>query len=236
MPNLEAASARSRTGYARPLVAAAARARTGYARPLVGIGGRVRTGTVTAVQIVTSAKGGRYRTSAVVGMSNRHNSSGTAARVRGGSAYVSLPKGSAPAPGPDDATTWGNQLVAWRFDDPVTSAAYVFEVNPNEGGTPTRKRKITRVPTTAVDGKPLVFEGQEEVMTMEFKGVILNLGQYDAFKTWFAKSYAVLLTNDLGQRLQVRLESFVPVRAPKVGHPNRHTYTCACSVLSGGTS
>lgn len=95
---------------------------------------------------------------------------------------------------------------------------------------------MTVVPTTAVDGTPLVFQGQEQVASMQFEGVTQTRMQYDTFKTWFAKRYAVLLVDDLGRQMQVVLEKWEPKRASTFNNHYRHTYTATYRVLSGGFS
>ncbi len=127
-------------------------------------------------------------------------------------------------------------LRRWRFDDPVTHEFFEFMINPNDGGSPTRKRALTPQATSASDGTSLVFGGQEEVWSTELKGVVRDKVQLEALLHWYQKRYTVLLTDDLGRVQQIYIEQFSPKRAPLHHTPYRHTYTMRLRILGYGTA
>lgn len=121
--------------------------------------------------------------------------------------------------------------VSWVFSDPETLDTYTWEVNPNEGGSPARKKNIEYQNTAGAAGETLVFEGRQEALTGQFSGVVLSEAQYNAMIEWFNKPYPVDYTDDLGRTFRIYITSFDPKRAWSVSHHWRHSYTCNFIVI-----
>lgn len=122
-------------------------------------------------------------------------------------------------------------VVRWTFDDPVTLDHYQFEVNPNDGGSPTLAKNFQYSNTSAPDGKTVVFEGRDKVQQIEFSGVILEQSQYDAFVTWWNHRNQVLITDDLGRQFFIVIEQFVPTRRRSAMHPWKHDYKISATIV-----
>jgi hypothetical protein len=125
----------------------------------------------------------------------------------------------------------GAMGVRWRFDDLVTGASYVFDVNPLSGGSATAKRTITTTPTTAADGDPVTFEGDSEMPTGEFAGTVNTQAQYAAFLTWQAARRPVQLTDDLLRRSIILILRVSPKRKYTRQHPSRREVTVSYRIL-----
>jgi hypothetical protein len=119
----------------------------------------------------------------------------------------------------------------WTLYDPVDDETLTFDYNPNEGGTPGRKKNLTFTSTAAPGGRTLIFEGQDEVLALEFSGVILTQGQLDAFTEWFDKRHQLLLTDDLNRQFWVYMDEFGPDRVRSATVRWKHTYRIHCIVL-----
>lgn len=126
--------------------------------------------------------------------------------------------------------------IPWRFYDPIGVGAsgpitYLLPVNPNDGGSPSFKKTVTYQSTSAPDGKTLVFEGRDEVQTLEFSGVILTEDQYYAFIDWWRKRHQIHITDDLGRQFWAYITSFEPKRVRAQSHPWKHTYSASATVV-----
>lgn len=119
----------------------------------------------------------------------------------------------------------------WLFYDPVEDETYTFEINPNDGGSPQFAKKITDQSTVAPGGKTLLFEGADEVQTLEFSGVILEQTQYDAFRLWWAKRRQIKVTDDLEREYWVYIKTFAPKRERAIHHPWKHSYSVTAVIL-----
>lgn len=113
----------------------------------------------------------------------------------------------------------------WTFFDPNGSTTATFLINPNEGGTPSRRRNIAYVNTAAPDGRTLMFEGRRDPNAIEFSGVILESAQIDMFNTWFEKGNQIRMTDDLGRSFWIVILEFTPKRIYKAQRPWKHTYS-----------
>lgn len=124
----------------------------------------------------------------------------------------------------------------WRFHDPIGNGTsgpetYILPVNPNEGGSPGFKKTINFQATSAPDGKTLMFEGRDEVQTLEFSGVILTEAQYNAFIYWWKKRHQIHITDDLGRQFWAYITMFDPKRERAHNYPWKHSYTAAATVV-----
>ena len=90
-------------------------------------------------------------------------------------------------------------VVRWTFYDPGSNETYTFHINPNEGGSPPYKKNFMYHTTAAPDGKTLIYQGRPEIQNLEFSGVILEQGHFDAFVTWWQKQNQIRITDDLGR-------------------------------------
>lgn len=120
-------------------------------------------------------------------------------------------------------------VVKWQFYDGSTTE--VFEVNPNEGGSPTRRKTMTYKNTAAPDGKTLVFEGRDEPGEISFSGTLLTQEQFDMFEEWWDKRQQVRITDDLGRQYWVYIHTFDAKRIRARSHPWKHEYTVEATIL-----
>ncbi len=123
-------------------------------------------------------------------------------------------------------------VVRWSFTDPITSATYSFNMNPNAGGSPQYKKKILTQNTTAPGGNVLLFEGADEPRTGTVSGTILELSHYQAIVDWWEKRYPVVMTDDLGRTQTIYITEFLPERVRAANHPYKHTFTMNYAVIS----
>lgn len=122
-------------------------------------------------------------------------------------------------------------VVKWTFFDPTVPETYVFEVNPSEGGTPSREKNIDQQATAAPNGRTLLFEGRDTVSQIDISGTILSQSQYTTFETWFNKRHQIRLTDDLGRQFWVYITSFSATRNRRVSHPWHHSYNMSMLIL-----
>lgn len=121
--------------------------------------------------------------------------------------------------------------MKWNFYDPIASESYTFPVNPNQGGTPGRSKKLDSQSTAAPDGKTLIWEGRDSPKTIEVQGVVLTQDELEAFDAWFEKRHQIRLTDDLGRVFWVYITDFKATRNNKAHYPWHHSYTMAMSIL-----
>lgn len=122
-------------------------------------------------------------------------------------------------------------VVKWRFDDPSTGDAYVFEINPNDDGLPGYQKSFTYQNTTAPDGKVLMMQGRSEPRKGAFSGVTLSEAQHLAFVEWFNKANQIEVTDDLGRTFSIVIESYEPKRLRSINHPWRHSYSISYVIV-----
>lgn len=122
-------------------------------------------------------------------------------------------------------------VVKWRFDDPVTLDSHVFEINPNEGGSPDYTKNIQYRNTSAPNGKTILFEGRDNPPSLEFSGTLLTESQFNMFVEWWNKRYQVEVTDDLGRQFTIVIESFSPKRERAFHYPWKHSYTVRAIIV-----
>jgi hypothetical protein len=115
----------------------------------------------------------------------------------------------------------------------IDGSSYLFEVNPNAGGSPQRRRTLTPAYTTAADGTPVVFEGETLPMTGQIQGTLRSQSQYNAFLTWYLKREVIQLTDDLGRIQYVYITSFKPTAKYSLRAPFRSAYTIDYTIVGG---
>jgi hypothetical protein len=122
-------------------------------------------------------------------------------------------------------------VVRWTLLDPATSDSYQFEVNPNEGGTPPRKKTVSSSPTTASDGINVLFQGMDEPQEMTFSGTLFTSQMFDAFVNWWKKQRQVQLTDDIGRSYWIYITEFAPTLVRSSNYPDKHKFECKAIVL-----
>lgn len=123
-------------------------------------------------------------------------------------------------------------VVRWVFNDPYASASYTFEINPNEGGTPTLEKTFSSIRTASPVPKRLVFEGRPKPKQMAFSGVVREQDQYQALLTWRNKRRQVQVTDDLGRTYWIYITNLEFSPGGREPAPWRHEYTVEAIVLS----
>lgn len=122
-------------------------------------------------------------------------------------------------------------VVKWTFNDPTMSETYVFDINPNTGGTPAQEKNMTYVNTAGPDGRVLAFEGRQKPQEGVFSGTILTEEQYNAMLYWFTKRNQIYMSDDLGRVFTIYITKFDSKRVRAVSHPWKHDYTCSYVIL-----
>lgn len=116
----------------------------------------------------------------------------------------------------------------WRFRDETVDPAveYTVPVNPNQMSSPFSERSVTVATTTAVDGQPLVTEGQRQPKEWTFSGVILDEGHLESLREWANRPAVIYIYDHYRRRFTTLLKGFdvVPGRR-SVQFPYHHTYT-----------
>lgn len=122
-------------------------------------------------------------------------------------------------------------VVKWRFEDPVLLETYIFEVNPNDGGSPQYAKNLIYTNTSAPDGAVIAFEGREKPKVLEWSGILLTEDQFNAYVEWYLKKYQIIVTDDLGREFSVIIESFAPKRQRAVHYPWKHSYSVKATIV-----
>ena len=121
--------------------------------------------------------------------------------------------------------------VQWSLSDPATSETYSFSINPNDGGSPAFKKKISYVPTSSPRGRQIVFEGNSDPVTLDFSGLIVEPAFLNVLKSWYDKRRQVRLTDDLGRSFWIYIIEFVPERVRIASNPWKHKFTIKSMIL-----
>lgn len=121
--------------------------------------------------------------------------------------------------------------IPWRFTDPVTLEVYDWEVNANDGGSPSYRKTITYQNTAAPDGLTLMFEGRDEPKQTTLSGVILSEEQYNVMIEWYEKRRQVEIRDDLNRTFSIYITAFEPKRKRSYLYPWRHDYTLQYTII-----
>ncbi len=113
----------------------------------------------------------------------------------------------------------------WKFYDAIGNIEITLPINPKEGGSPSYKKNIQTQATTAPNGNTIIFEGQDEVKTYEWSGVILEQSHYQLLVTWFEKRRQIRITDDLNRVIWVYITEFTPKRQMSYQYPWKHEYS-----------
>lgn len=102
---------------------------------------------------------------------------------------------------------------------------YVFEINPNEGGSPAIQKNIAVATNVGPNRGAILQEGQNTAPILSFSGLIITQTHYEALETWFDKKVLLELTDDLGRTFRGVFSAFDPTRIRKPFNPWYHSYT-----------
>lgn len=120
--------------------------------------------------------------------------------------------------------------VRWKLTD--GQSTYVFEINPNEGGTPTITKQISTNVPMGPNRRTVFSEGRLSITDMNFGGVILTQTQLEAMELWALKRTLLQLDDDLGRTFQGVLSSFSPTRSRRAFNPWYHTFTATFGITA----
>lgn len=123
--------------------------------------------------------------------------------------------------------------IPWRWEDLVEGTVQFMALNPNEGASPQYRKALSKSTSTApgADGRPIIFEGADEVSSFNFKGAILFQAHYEFLLNAWRKRHPVRLTDDLGRSFVIYMESFEPERILSRTYPWRHKYTASAVIV-----
>ena len=138
---------------------------------------------------------------------------------------ASIPTVTPPPPPGITVLTAETYTQAWVLADPVLNRTYTFPINPKAGGTPTVQRNLSVVKTTAVDGAPVTYQGEEKLPTVQVTGVLHTLAHYRQLAQFASVNYPVLLTDDFGRSMEILITDFIPKREASRGAVYRMSYT-----------
>lgn len=122
-------------------------------------------------------------------------------------------------------------VTRWKLYDAVDDLEFTFTLNPREGGTPQSRKTVNYQNTAAPGGNTLIYEGRDEVQTLEWSGIILEESHLNQLQSWFEIRRQLLLTDDLGREFWIYITSFTPQRIRTINRPWRHDYTMSAIIL-----
>ncbi len=126
----------------------------------------------------------------------------------------------------------------WQFINPTNGDFYRFPNNPSEMSEVFPQRNITAATTAALNGQPLLWEGNIAPWEWTFSGDILTKAHYDAMQAWFYdRSMGTFRIRDhFGRLFDVAPIHFKPKPKTTTGKYWRHTYDCRVLVLAMPTA
>jgi hypothetical protein len=98
----------------------------------------------------------------------------------------------------------------WKLTDPVTTAVYTFDNNPNAMSSMYQDRQTLTGPSSPRFGGIRAVRTPEGPREFTFSGIFKTQGQYDALAAWCRKEYAVTLTDHFNRSWSVLLMAFDP--------------------------
>lgn len=133
----------------------------------------------------------------------------------------------------------GSKAAIWKFIDPTMTgiaSTYEFDVNPNAMTSPFPERNIAVRSSTALDGKPLLFEGPTAPVEWSFSGNCLTAVQYDALRFWVYDKlgHRVIVEDHFARRIECVLKKFDPTPRRDIHRYWHHTYTINALVVKVG--
>lgn len=122
--------------------------------------------------------------------------------------------------------------VKWVFEDFWNGGTYTFEINPNEGGSPSVTKNIHAAQNTGPNRTGILQEGTSQISSIAFSGVVITQTQYEAMETWFDKRVLIKLTDDLGRTFYGVFSKWNPKRQRRASHQWYHTYDAEFQVVA----
>lgn len=129
----------------------------------------------------------------------------------------------------------------WYFEDTkdpnVATRTFTLYPNPSTMSSPFPTKEITALPTTALNGQTLYWEGQTTPVEWSFGGTIRDAALYEALRAWvYARSGPINVYDHFGRRITVLFRSFAPEppERAKGGVYWYHKYTITALVMSIG--
>lgn len=101
---------------------------------------------------------------------------------------------------------------------------YVFEINPNDGGTPGVTKNILMSQNVGPNRVGILQEGQSQAPVMAFSGVILAQAELEALEKWYDRRVLIQMTDDLGRVFYGVFSQFNPKRSRRATNVWYHTY------------
>lgn len=128
----------------------------------------------------------------------------------------------------------------WHLYDPVTTGEYYWPVNPHKDNGSHGITKNTLFESYA--GLRQSSSGEDRIdaiigyagmspQAFSYSGIVYTSEQLEALEEWALKSYAVILTDDLGREFSVLFESFKLDRVRSNKYQFKHAYTLTGFVL-----
>jgi hypothetical protein len=118
--------------------------------------------------------------------------------------------------------------TGWIWEDATDGTTQIMPINPNENASPKYQKNLAKKTTTS--GRVIIQEGAATPSQFDFSGALLTKEHYDFILNIWRKRHLVRLTDDLGRKFTIYLESFQPQRKLSKTYPWRHTYQ-ATSVI-----
>lgn len=129
----------------------------------------------------------------------------------------------------------------WYFEDPKdtnpATRKFTLWPNPNTMTSPFPTKQITALPTTALNGQTLLWEGQATPVEWSFGGTIRDAQLYEALRAWvYARSGPINVYDHFGRKIVTVFTSFQPEppERAKGGVYWYHKYTITGLALSVG--
>lgn len=127
-------------------------------------------------------------------------------------------------------------VTRWKFEDywqtGPTPYSYTWDINPNDGGSPTVQKTMAISQGVGPNRMNLVQEGQSTVAAIGFSGIILTQHHYEAIELWFDRRVLIKLTDDLQRLFYGVFSSFQPHRSRRAFNPWYHTYDAEFQVTA----
>lgn len=111
-------------------------------------------------------------------------------------------------------------------------SSYTFEINPNDGGTPSVQKNITASQSTGPNRNPILQEGNSAAPQMPFSGVILTQEHLEALETWFDRRVFIKLTDDLGREFYGVFSRLDPRRVRRASNFWYHTFDAELTIAA----
>lgn len=101
---------------------------------------------------------------------------------------------------------------------------YVFDINPNDGGSPAVTKNLAVTQSTGPNRVNILQEGQSAAPVLDFSGTILTQQHYEALETWFDKRIFLKLTDDLNREFYGVFSRWTPRRTRRPNNVWFHTF------------